>query len=394
MNKKTILLTVVAFLSLSTMAVNRKETRESMKREWKPITSQLRATTNLLDSIISIGDYDDFKEEYTYDDNGNQKQSISYHRDKQTGRWTRREIFEHEYDAGNNLKMSTVYYFWDSANSRWIVEGKREYAYDDDGNPKLEAYYRIDSKTGQFNIYSKYEFTFEDNHVLAMSFTWDSVSGRWKERSKIEHTRDENGNPTQRIYYDWNNQTGQWEERDKDEYTYDNNGNQIMSVSYDWNNSDNQWKETYKEESAYDDRNNLTMEISYQWDSKTGQWKQSYKDEYEYTYNSDGTISILKNFSVNSYGTRDLEWTDYYYYSQHEVANMNTPQSTDILVFPNPVVNSLHIKVENNTAVQVNLYNLHGQLLLQTNEIEIDFSAYPAGIYILDVNGKQIKIVR
>ena len=65
-----------------------------------------------------------------------------------------------------------------------------------------------------------------------------------------------------------------------------------------------------------------------------------------------------------------------------------------VQVYPNPVVNTLYIKAENDTAIHAKLYNLQGQLLLQTNETEIDFVSYPKGIYILDVNGEQIKIVK
>jgi len=55
---------------------------------------------------------------------------------------------------------------------------------------------------------------------------------------------------------------------------------------------------------------------------------------------------------------------------------------------------SLYIKAENGVATQSKLYNLQGQLLLQTNETEIDFTVYPKGIYILNVNGEQMKIIK
>ena len=142
-----------------------------------------------------------------------------------------------------------------------------------------------------------------------------------------------------------------------------------------------------KNEYAYDANGNRILNTPYRWDSATSQWVESYKSELEYTYNSDGGVSTARRYSYYIDGSRVHSYTEYYHYSAYELSDINTPQSANtVQVYPNPVVNTLYVNVENGVAVQASIYNLKGQLLLQTNEIEIHFSAYPAGVYIIKVN--------
>ena len=69
-------------------------------------------------------------------------------------------------------------------------------------------------------------------------------------------------------------------------------------------------------------------------------------------------------------------------------------EAEQIHIYPVPVINTLYIKVENGALVNAKLHNLQGQLVWQTNEPEIDFSAYPAGTYLLNVNGAWVKVVK
>ena len=68
------------------------------------------------------------------------------------------------------------------------------------------------------------------------------------------------------------------------------------------------------------------------------------------------------------------------------------PQIASLRVYPNPTNGMLYINTEND--VRLKLYNLQGSLLLETTGKQIDMSAYSQGIYILQVNGKTIKVVK
>jgi len=97
--KQTILLTILALLSLNTMA-------------------ESHATANLLDSIVSInadGSYRN-KYEYAYDANGNKTLDASYRWNTTTGRWEGSDYHrkdEYTYDD-NGKQIQSISYSWDS----------------------------------------------------------------------------------------------------------------------------------------------------------------------------------------------------------------------------------------------------------------------------------------
>ena len=203
---------------------------------------------------------------------------------------------------------------------------------------------------------------------------------------KYEYAYDANGNQTLYTYYLWNSVLNQWIVTSKYEFAYDANGNETLYATYDWDRVLNQWIFNYKLEYAYNADGNRTLYAYYRWDSVLNQWIVRTKEEYTYTYNADGSVATM----IDTYGS-----TSYYYYSLYVLpAAMNTPQSTILVsVYPNPVAHTLHIKVEQGN-IQAKLYNQYGQLLLQTSESQINFSSFPAGIYMLDVNGERMKVIK
>ena len=128
--------------------------------------------------------------------------------------------------------------------------------------------------------------------------------------------------------------------------------------------------------------------------------------EYDKQYNREYDAQGRPVKTVYSYRSKYNDG-DYYTDSQFEETydawttaiveaptSIYTPKSgaaSTVLVYPNPVTDMLYIKAEN---PQSKLYNQQGQLLLQTNEAQITFSSYPTGIYILDVNGERMKVVK
>ena len=388
------------------------------------------------------------KEEYTYDANGNQTM-YAYYR-WEFGQWIGHWKSEYEFDAyGNSTKYTS--YDWDGND--WVVDyiDFAEYEYDADGNFTMRCWYSEASQYYPAEGY-KYEGTFYSEefplNVTTYSYLgngiwemvmrircveldtyghpclyylddWDTASKQWIESQKIEFawgangenptlgvfyfwesgqwvgdekyesTYDDNGNEIRYIEYSW--ESGQWVEYWKSEYTYDANGNETMSASYHWESG--QWVGNYKSEYTYDANGNLTMYTHYYWES--GQWvESSSRDGYEYTYNTDGSVAILRSFYVHE-GNTFYGSTSYYYYSAYELlSSVNTPHSASLVqVYPNPVVNTLYINVEKGN-IQAKLYNQQGQLLLQTNDSQINFSTFPTGIYILDVNGERMKVVK
>ena len=65
-----------------------------------------------------------------------------------------------------------------------------------------------------------------------------------------------------------------------------------------------------------------------------------------------------------------------------------------IEIYPNPTSNIVYVQTESTTIPELKLYSLAGKLLQQIRSTEIDLSAYPAGIYLLSVDRKTVKIVK
>lgn len=70
---------------------------------------------------------------------------------------------------------------------------------------------------------------------------------------------------------------------------------------------------------------------------------------------------------------------------------------TSFSVYPNPAKNEINIKLDGNSIIEkVNLYNLLGQKIYETNNSILDISAYQKGCYLLEVitnNGRSTKKV-
>jgi DNA-binding beta-propeller fold protein YncE len=69
------------------------------------------------------------------------------------------------------------------------------------------------------------------------------------------------------------------------------------------------------------------------------------------------------------------------------------PIATEPLsVYPNPTKGVVYIHNANGAEVQV--YNSNGVLLQSTRESQVDLSNYPAGVYLLRIDDKTLKVVK
>ncbi len=86
--------------------------------------------------------------------------------------------------------------------------------------------------------------------------------------------------------------------------------------------------------------------------------------------------------------------------STDEVLAAENIESTEIDIYPNPVVNTLNLKSKTNIQ-DVAIYNIDGKLLQSVNvntfNAQIDMSSYTPGAYIIQTNkgrSKPIKIIK
>ena len=74
------------------------------------------------------------------------------------------------------------------------------------------------------------------------------------------------------------------------------------------------------------------------------------------------------------------------------IGNSNvTTELVDISVYPNPVKTILHLKTTITDLKQIQIFNVNGILLkdAKLNSNEVDFSEYPAGMYLIKIKDKK-----
>ena len=120
-------------------------------------------------------------------------------------------------------------------------------------------------------------------------------------------------------------------------------------------------------------------------------------------YSQDIQLSVI---SSGGYSTSDCDWTigqpfinvigddititqGFQQGNSFEPTSVKTESDVKISVFPNPVINYLNIKVNDNKQWKANIFDLSGKsLLIKTfnDEIQLDLSDYPASAFILKLS--------
>ena len=229
-----------------------------------------------LKSILKITFNDDesfdSKIEYTYDDNGNELNHLSYN--YVNGSWVYSHKFEYSYGS-NNIKLTEKVYKY--INNEWILKNDKILI-----NNILHSIYEvIFNNDDTFN--KKYESTYNDNgNLLILESAVYNANGVWVNNDKNVYTYDSNNNRLSRtVLYYYNDA---WNYSFKEEYEYDSNGKEIAITSYDYENDS--WVYNYKYEYTYDSNGNKILSIGYHYDN--GDW--IYMRKYEYTYDGNRCI--------------------------------------------------------------------------------------------------------
>jgi hypothetical protein len=71
-------------------------------------------------------------------------------------------------------------------------------------------------------------------------------------------------------------------------------------------------------------------------------------------------------------------------------AAIKTVTAEQLSVYPNPTNSIVYLR--NTNGAEVKVYNLSGELLRCIRESTIDLSGYPAGIYLLRIGDKTLKV--
>ncbi|HET6557775.1 MAG TPA: T9SS type A sorting domain-containing protein [Prolixibacteraceae bacterium] len=147
--------------------------------------------------------------ESSYDSASNKTLDISYRWNEPEQRWD--NYNKYAYSIGSNNKISALTAFDVDANKQWIGSFKQEYSYDDKGNEIIQLRYRWDTETNQWMNEWKYEMDYNSNNQLISKvyYTWNQLSTSWIPAYKSDFWFDQYGNKTKETSHQWNSED-QW----------------------------------------------------------------------------------------------------------------------------------------------------------------------------------------
>ncbi len=427
---------------------NRRSSNNNLTKSAQTTKQQL-ATIITQDWVLSTGKWvDRFKEDHTYNANGNMTKFFFYIWDESTSKWKAYSKDEYSFDSKNNLTQF-IKYNWDLITNQLVAYDKDEYTYDASGNLVLSLNSDWDYSTNKWVADFKIENTYDDNGNITeeIESDWDKSTGRWIALIKSLYNWDDNGILTQEINNEWDLSTSKWVADHKTEYTWDENGNLKQNSVYSWYLSNSQWVNYYKQEHSYDANGKLTQRLTNYWDGSNSQWVGGdkventndangnmikhlvsdwdnnkwviyYNEEYKFDLSFNFSDLIVPNWwTVYGFVNKPLEYNSYvwddtsngwvnenkaiFYYSDQNVTNTDDIETKNISLYPNPVLDFLIISFSSTNTATIELFDLQGRSLLSkeiSNNEQLNLKHLNNGMYFYNLyidgnkhSGKLIK---
>ena len=203
-------------------------------------------------------------------------------------------------DEKGNLLFE--YYYYKDEDEDWDLSSKIEYKYDNDGNKVSEETFRISNADGEFKIFDKIEYEYEDGKLKTVTdYMTKQYDSSYTKESVDTYTYDDNGNLLMTLkiytdefkaYQDYNNNNY------KVIYEYDNNSLKVKTHNVEYADG---WEPTVKEVFTRGTNDRIDVKESYYYiDDETG-FEKYYKAEY--TYDSKGNISEIIHYEPTDDGS-------------------------------------------------------------------------------------------
>lgn len=242
---------------------------------------------------------------------------------------------------------------WDG--SEWVNLTLVEYIYDDlwGLDPKV-VQTLISEWTGEWHPVARYSLTYDQDDRIT---------------SQLEEFFDE----------------GAWTNVTMDTlFTYDAEGNNTGYNRNYWTGGD--WIDMFKIENTYDMQNNITSSQVFQW---MNSWSLLLKDISHYTYDDNNFIMGESLLHYEGSATQPFAGDSTYYIYHTDLTGIGElpVESASVFVYPNPL--NGEINITSSVPVQsMEILDLSGRKLDLPNhtwqeEIKIDISHIPSGVYIL-----------
>lgn len=325
------------------------------------------------------------KYEYKYNDKGNLESKIESRWHQTSEAWIIFSRSLYNYDDHGNM-IYDFYYRW--ANT-WLMNQKDEYAYDSAGNVILFIRYGRSNNAWVEEIKEEYKNDNLSNITYFAHYSWDIDVKAWTGNQKYESAFNENGIQILFINYQWDVQSADWVPQSKREDEIDDEGRIQLSIGYLWNSNTGSWIGNWKNENQFDEFGNNTLNASYSWDKQSNDWLVSNMTKNELSYDAHGSILNVTQYIWNATQMALLlnQKLFYFYSGFHTNIEQTTNGSfQNIEIYPNPAHEQLFIKGAENA--RVSIFDTNGKLMIEMVHYNtpIDISNLPNGLYLLNVS--------
>ena len=339
----------------------------------------------------------DYKTEYYYDENGRETLNIVYTSNQDTQSYIPNNKREYYYDE-NGRETLNIYYNWDTQTAAFVPSTKDEYGYDENGNQTLRSisnwYEDAQALIEDYRIERAYD---ENGRVtLNLDYQFEAQNLFLHPSYKYESAFDENGNQTLTSISNWYEDAQALIEDYKSESAYDENGN-ILILDYVFNQETLNLVPTKRTEYTYRDTpipniQNLTQWKIDKYYSELGIYKPSFVKDYSNYLETD--TKFILNAVIQEYNTNfntwnvleDEEFKSYWYYSKNSSLSLETPKSSEFIIYPNPSSDIVYVE-GNYSQLKVVVYDILGKQVMKesiTNTLNI--SQLEKGVYILQLS--------
>lgn len=302
-------------------------------------------------------------------------------------------------------------------NGNWINERKDLFTYDADNN-RTEWLRQLDNGTGWENDWIWF-YTYDSERNVTLKVRQQMNAGTWQNQQKdsctynINNQRTEwfiqtwNGsdwvNSSKYIYsYDTNNRLEEflmkswngtsWNDFMKTEYIYDFDDNPVTELRYTWNGFG--WGNNFKTNSTFDqDHRPLSIEM-FSWNDSDGEWH-NYQRQFQEWHPSGAIISWVRQVGYNLPDWTNADST--YHYLSSGVGLQSISDQYTFLIAPNPALDVLYIKLSDymDFPAEIKIYTASGQEIVHSDinlsdqNITIDVSSFPSGMYFVQLHSPQ-----
>mgnify|MGYP001476556554 CR=1 FL=1 len=226
----------------------------------------------------------DWRDLYTYDDNNNMTERTR--QDWDGAAWVNDWRYLETYNAYNDYTGSTRQ-DWDGAV--WVNDSKSTYTWNYDNTwsyPQYEELLYQDWDGAAWVNTNRYtDFSYNDNnpprYTEYTNQDWDGTA--WVNNYRNQFIHDDNNNRTVFTNQDWDGAA--WEDDYRYLYTYDDNNNRTVYTNQDWDGA--AWEDDFRYLYTYDANNNMTEDTRQDWDGAA--WVNDRR--YLYTYDANNNMT-------------------------------------------------------------------------------------------------------